>query len=123
MDAAMADYMKYLSSLSFVFSVASCAASDPGAMDPDLTGPDVADEAPGAATDAVEAAADSIDAAPAPAAAPAPSGPVGSRQAALPQPSITVGGSSTASAPSSLAGGSVVIDGGTEPAAYALVTY
>jgi hypothetical protein len=119
----MAKCMKYLSSLSFVFAVA-CASSDAGATDPDLTDPDVADETPDAVTDAVEAAADSIDAAePAPAAAPAPAGPVGSRQAALPQPTITAGGSSTATAATSLAGASVAIDGGTEPAAYALVSY
>jgi hypothetical protein len=123
MDAAMTDSMKYLSSLSLVFAIASCANSDAGAMDPDPATPDVADEAPGAPTDAVETAADSIDAAPAPAATPAPPGPVGARQAALPQPSITLGGSSTAATPSSLAGTSVVIDGGTESAAYALVSY
>src|SRR6185436_1514965 len=52
-----------------------------------------------------------------------PTAPVGSRQAALPQPTITLGGSSTATATPSLDSATVVIDGGIEPAAYALVSY
>jgi hypothetical protein len=110
MDTAAQDSMKYLSSLSFVVAIASCAATETDAMDPEPATPEAADEATGEVTDPATPAAE-------------PSGPVGSRQAALPQPSIMLGGSSTAAATPGLDGATVVIEGGTEPAAYALVTY
>jgi hypothetical protein len=111
MDAAVADCMKYLSSLTFVVAIASCAATEADAIDPEPATPEAADEATGEVTD--------------PAATPAAEqpGPVGSRQAALPEPSITLGGSSTATVTPGLDGATVVIDGGTASAEYAIVSY
>jgi len=82
---------------------------------------------PEAAAEAEDQAAGEVtDPAAAPTPSPTASNPTpsaGPQQAALPEPTITLGGSSTASATPSLASPSVVIDGGTEPAAYALVSY
>jgi hypothetical protein len=90
-------------------------------MDPDVTTPQAAAQAED------EAAGEITHTAQAPAAGETPASnpttPAGPQQAALPEPTITLGGSSTATATPSLAGASVVIDGGTEPAAYALVSY
>jgi hypothetical protein len=41
----------------------------------------------------------------------------------IPEPSLTTGGSSTVSVPTSLAGAGLQINGGTEPASYALASY
>jgi hypothetical protein len=87
-------------------------------MDPETDAVDAADQLSPEQTDPAEATA------PAPASAPAdPDQPSqgAPRQATLPQPSITTGGSTTVSA---AAGGvSARINGGTEAAAYALVSY
>ena len=111
MDTAVQDSMKYLSGPSLVIAIASCAASEAGALDPEPATPEASDEAAGEATDPVEATAAE------------PSGPVGSRQAVLPQPSITIGGSTTATVTPGLDGATVVINGGTESNAYAIVSY
>lgn len=87
-------------------------------MDPETDGVDPANPLSPEQTDPVEASA--------PAPAPAPTDPGtptqgAPRQATLPQPTITTGGSTTVSA---VAGGaSAQINGGTETAAYALVSY
>jgi hypothetical protein len=98
--------MKYLSGLSCALVVAACGTSDPGVMDPEVASTDAVDStAPGETAGAGVASTQAEQGAP--------------RQAALPQPSIDTGGSTRATT----AGPSVRIDGGTEPAAYAVVTY
>ena len=85
-------------------------------MDPETDGVDAANQVSPEQTDPAEAAAP----------APAPTDPgqptqSAPRQATLPQPSITTGGSTTVSA--TAGGASAQINGGTEAAAYALVSY
>lgn len=105
--------MKCLSGLSCALFVAACGTSDNGAMAPELpelATPDPDQAAPGQAAE------------PAPAPVPDQADQGASRRAALPQPFIDTGGSTTA-AVTSPDRASVRIDGGREPAAYAVVTY
>jgi hypothetical protein len=102
--------MKYLAGLSCAFVVAACGTSDSGAMEPEMANAGAADHpAPGQAADPVQASDQA--------------GQGASRRATLPQPSIDTGGSTTATVAPSPDGPRVRIDGGTAPAAYALVTY
>lgn len=85
-------------------------------MDPETDGADAANQL----------SPEQTDPAAAPAPSPAPTDPGtpnqgAPRQATLPQPEITIGGSTTVSA--AAGGTSAQINGGTESAAYALVSY
>ncbi|HSS02265.1 MAG TPA: hypothetical protein VLM79_34640 [Kofleriaceae bacterium] len=84
-------------------------------MDPETDGVDAADQVSPEQADPAEAPPESAPADPGQPSQGAP------RQATLPQPSITTGGSTTVSA--SVSGASAQINGGTEAAAYALVSY
>ena len=87
-------------------------------MDPETDGVDAANQLSPEQADPAEAPAPTPASAPADPGQPSQGAP---RQATLPQPSITTGGSTTVSA---VAGGaSAQINGGTEAAAYALVSY
>jgi hypothetical protein len=92
--------MKYLHGLSCVWFVAACATSDDPATDLQLTNPEPANVADLGQTD-----------------------PAASDELSIPAPTLTTGGSSTATVTTSLAGAGLQIDGGLEPASYALATY
>jgi hypothetical protein len=97
MRAARQLGMKYAHCLSCVLFVAACATSDDGtAMDNAGTS---------STTDLGQA------------------DQAGSSGSSIPAPSLTIGGSSTASVTTSLAGGGLQIDGGFEPASYVVASY
>jgi len=87
-------------------------------MEPETDGVDAANQLSPEQTDPAEAPAPAPTSAPTD---PGQAGPGAPRQATLPQPSITTGGSTTVSA--AAGGASAQILGGTETAAYALVSY
>jgi hypothetical protein len=92
--------MKYSYGLSCVLFVAACGTSDDGATDLQTSNPE-----------------------PASVADPGHGDPAASGESPIPTPSLTTGGSSTVTATTSLAGAGLQIDGGPEPASYALATY
>jgi hypothetical protein len=104
--------MKYSYGLSYVLFVAACATSDAANEDVDVTDhvDDPADQQPSSSDSTSVAAAGQTDQA-------------ASAGFPIPAPSLSTGGSSTATVATSFAGAGLQIDGGTEPAAYALATY
>jgi hypothetical protein len=95
--------------------MAACGISDSGAIEPEVSNPDALD--PGQAADPAQPTD------PAQLTDPGQADQTAPRQAALPEPYVDTGGSTTASVTTSPSGPRVRIDGGWEPAAYALVTF
>jgi len=120
--------MRYLSRLSFALIVTGCATSDDATTAPETSNPDTTDPTmesmeadPAVETTPASDPATSGTTAPTP---PAPTPTSSTPQlAALPAPSVTLGGTSTATVTTSLAGPGVQINGSTNYDGYALVSY
>jgi hypothetical protein len=105
--AAIAPCMKYLHGLSCALFVVACGTSDgaDGEMDPETSDPQAAET--GNATNPEDQ----------------PSSADISADTSIPAPSLTLGGSSTATVTTSRSGAGLVLDGGTESASYAIAFY
>lgn len=95
--------MKYLHSLSCALFVAACGTSDgvEGAADPETSDPQAAD---------ADHAAD-------------PQAQTSSAEISIPAPSLSMAGSSTATVMNDRSGAGLQLDGGTDPASYAIAFY